>query len=203
MEYIDYYDEDGKLLGKETREIIHQDALWHKTVHCWLYNEKGEVFFQIRKDRGTLYTTASGHLVSGETISEGFQREIHEEIGILVNKDKSTFIEVVPFIMDMVKKDGTVFKDRAWSNVYANLYQGNYKDFKMDLEELDGLVLVNAKEALSLFEKGKGIILGKVINTKNEMIEREIDFKEFLVNQDETALSKYGKIMAKIVELTK
>ena len=34
------------------------------------------------------------------------------------------------------------------------------------------------------------------------MIKRPIDFKEFLVNEGETALEKYGEVLKKVIELT-
>ena len=76
MEYLDIYDENGKYLGKEERSIVHRDALWHKTVHCWLYDKEGNIYFQIRKDKEKLYTTASGHVQAGETVKEAFGREV-------------------------------------------------------------------------------------------------------------------------------
>ena len=60
MEYLDIYDENQNYLGRETRDIVHRDALWHKTVHFWLYDKSGNVYFQIRTDSKTFYTTASG-----------------------------------------------------------------------------------------------------------------------------------------------
>ncbi len=39
MEYIDIYTENGEMIGKEDRSVVHRDALWHKTVHCWLYDK--------------------------------------------------------------------------------------------------------------------------------------------------------------------
>ena len=35
MEFIDYYDEEGNYLGKETRDVVHRDALWHNTVKVY------------------------------------------------------------------------------------------------------------------------------------------------------------------------
>ena len=72
MEYLDIYDEEKKFLGTEERNIVHRDALWHNTVHCWLYDIEGNVYFQIRKEEEKLYTTASGHVLAGETIKEAF-----------------------------------------------------------------------------------------------------------------------------------
>lgn len=117
MEYLDIYDENSNYLGKEDRNVVHRDALWHKTVHCWLYDKEGNVYFQIRKDEQKLYTTASGHIKAGETIKEGFGREIEEEIGIKVDYDKAEFVNIYKFIMDKKKEDGSVFRDRAFSNV--------------------------------------------------------------------------------------
>jgi len=122
------------------------------------------VFFQRRSDRHTLYTTASGHLMAGETIAQGFNREIKEEIGINVDASDATLVEVVPFKMDRIKNDGSVFRDRAFANVYIDLYEGDLKDFKMDTEELSGIGIVNAKEVLELFQKETGTITGKIID---------------------------------------
>lgn len=202
MEYLDIYDENGKFLGTEERGVVHSKGLWHKTVHCWLYDRDGNVFFQRRSDRGTLYTTSSGHLSAKESVTEAFQREIKEEIGLDIDASDATKVGVVPFQMDRVKEDGSIFKDRAFANVYVDLYEGNYEDFHMDENEVSGIVIVSAKDALDLFQKESGSIFGREISLDNTMIEREISFSEFLVNDGETALEKYGDVLKKIVELT-
>ena len=203
MEKLDIYNENGEFIGTEERDVVHEKGLWHKTVHCWLYDKEGNVFFQKRKDRGTLYTTASGHLSAGESVTEAFQREIKEEIGLNIDANDATLVNVVPFKLDRVKSDGSIFKDRAFANVYVDLYEGNYQDFTMDPNEVTAIVIVNAKDTLELFQKENGTIEGKEITLKNEMIKRPIDFKEFLVNEGETALEKYGEVLKKVIELTK
>lgn len=206
MEYLDIYDENGNYLGIEDRNIVHRDALWHNTVHCWLYDKEGNIFFQIRKDEGTLYTTASGHIAAGETIKEGFGREIKEETGIDIDYNNAQFVNIYKFIMDKTKKDGTVFRDRAFSNVYVCIYSGDYQDFDFDENEIDGLVKVNAKEIIKVFEKEQGTVKGTVIkkeNYGNSLEEKNIEFADFLVNKGETAIEKYGDILKKVIELTK
>ncbi len=204
MELLDIYDENGKHIGTEDRKIVHEKALWHKTVHCWLYDEKGNVFFQRRSDRHTLYTTASGHLMAGETIAQGFNREIKEEIGINVDASDATLVEVVPFKMDRIKNDGSVFRDRAFANVYIDLFEGTYDDFDFD-DEVSSVVLVNAKDVLALFVNNKGFIEGKeIIKTdKMSIINKKINIDEFLINEGETLLEKYGNVLKKIIEVTK
>ena len=194
MEYLDIYDENHNYLGKEERSIVHRDALWHNTVHCWLYDNQGNVYFQIRKDEGKLYTTASGHVLSGETVKQGFGREIREEIGLKINYEEANLVNVNKFVIDLVKKDGSLFRDRAFSNVYVYEYDGNDKDFNFDENELQGLVKVNAKEAMELFKK---------YADTNTIENKEISFEDFLVNKGETAVGKYGDILNKVIELTK
>lgn len=205
MEYLDIYDEQGNFLGKEERSIVHRDALWHKTIHCWLYDKEGNVFFQRRAEEGTLYTTASGHLQAGESLEDGFHREIKEEIGISIDSNDAVLVEMIPFVMDREKKDGTVFRDRAFAHIYVDLYEGDYQDFKLDENEVSGIVLVNAHDALALFQKGEGSISGTVLLPEDGVIKkerREILFSDFLVNAHETALGKYGKVLEKIIEIT-
>lgn len=204
MEFLDIYDENGNHLGKEERGNVHADGLWHKTVHCWLFDKDGYVYFQIRHDEKTLYTTASGHIMAGETVEQGFAREIREEIGYQVPYTKAIHLETFKFYLDKVKKDGTEFHDRVFANIYACEFDGDISKFEYDPNELDGLVKVKADEALSLFEKEEGQIDGFLIEKRNgEMVmeAKKVDFSEFLVNKGETALGKYGNVLKGIIKL--
>lgn len=205
MEYLDIYDENKNYLGKEERSVVHREALWHNTIHCWLYDKEGNIYFQIRKEEEKLYTTASGHILSGETIKEGFGREIKEEIGIDIDYNKALFVNVYKFIMDKKKNDGSIFRDRAFSNVYVCEFNGKIEDFNFDKNEVIGLVKINAKETLNLLEKETGQINGIVIknaNNENYFEEKIISIQDFLVNKGETAIKKYGDVLTKIIEIT-
>lgn len=205
MEYLDVYDESGNYIGKEDRNVVHRDALWHNTVHCWLYDQEGNIYFQIRRDEQKLYTTASGHVKAGETIKEGFGREIEEEIGIKVDYDKAEFVNIYKFIMDKEKKDGSIFRDRAFSNVYVCIFEGDYNEFNFDENEVSGLVKVNAKQTLDLLKREKGTIEAVIItkeNNNNVVGKQEISFESFLVNKGETAINKYGDVLNKVIGLT-
>ena len=203
MEYLDIYDEEGKYIGKETRSVVHRDALWHKTVHCWLYDVSGNIYFQIRKEEGTLYTTASGHVVAGETVKEGFGREIKEEIGIDVDYENAILVDVVHFILDRENKDGSMFRDRAFANVYICDFESDISSFHFDSNEIKGLVKMNAKDVLNLLEKESGEIKAtfiKEVNGINVSEEGIVHFEDFLVNKGETAIGKYGDVLHKVIE---
>ena len=160
MEYLDIYDENGNHIGKEERKIVHRDALWHKTVHAWLYDKKGNVYFQIRTEEGKLYTTASGHLQAGDTVEDAFSREINEELGLKIDASDAIKVEVIKFVLDRENKDGTMFRDRAFANIYIDNFEGNITDFNFDPNEVKGLVKVSSKDALNLFETENGTIKG-------------------------------------------
>ncbi len=206
MELLDIYDENQNFIGTEDRSIVHRDALWHKTIHCWLYNKEGCVFFQRRAEEGKLYTTASGHIQAGETVKEGFGREIKEEIGCTIDYEKAELVDVVKFVMDRENKDGTMFRDRVFSNVYVCRFDDNIDKFNFDEKEVSALVLVKASDALDLFEKEKGKIKGQEITydkSENKIKDVTVDFKDFLVNEGETAMEKYGDVLKKVIEILK
>lgn len=205
MEYLDYYDEDGNYLGYKTRDEVHKEGLWHNTVHCWLYENDGSIYFQIRSSSHKFYTTASGHVLKGETIQEAFRREIKEEIGLDIDSSDATLVDIVPWKMDKMK-NGILFKDRAKANVYVDLFEGNIDNLKFDPNEVLGVVKVKAKNALELFKKGKGEIPAIIITTKDNKNIREnrmVTIGDFLVMKDENAYDKYKDVLNKIIEITK
>ena len=206
MEYLDYYDEKLNYLGRETRKNIHENALWHKTVHCWLYDEAGNVYFQIRKDENKLYTTASGHVIAGEDVKEAFGREIKEEIGLDLFYDNANLVDVVKFSMNKVKPDGSIFNDRAFANVFVYEFDDDFSHLNFDESEVSGLVKVKATDALKLMENEKGMIDAEIITKENNEIvtkQEKIDFNDFLINKGETGIGKYGQVLHKVIELTK
>ena len=205
MEYLDYYDEDGNYLGYKTRDEVHKEGLWHNTVHCWLYEMDGSVYFQIRSSSHKFYTTASGHVLKGETIEEAFRREINEEIGLDIDSSDATLVDIVPWCMDKMK-NGVLIKDRAKANVYVDLFEGDINSFKFDPKEVLGVVKVKAKDALELFKKGKGEIPAIIITTKDNKNIREnrmVTIDDFLVQENENAYDKYKDVLNKIIEVTK
>lgn len=205
MEYLDYYDENDNYLGFKSREDVHKEGLWHKTVHCWLYDLEGYVYFQIRKDTGTFYTTASGHVLKGETVKEAFKREIFEEIGIDIDSSDATLVNIVTWKMEKLKKDGTFIKDRAKANVYIDLYEDEEYNFNFDKEEVLGLVRVPVRDVLDLFKIGRGKVAAYIIkqdaNGKNIVTEKDISCDDFLVTDGETVYSKYSEVLNKIIDV--
>ena len=201
MEYLDYYDIDWNFLWTWTRDQVHKEWLWHNTVHCRLYTNDWKVLFQIRKDTGTFYTTASWHVLAGETIKQAFSREVREELWIDVDVSNAELVWIVERRQDKIKDDWSEYHDRAKANVYVNEYKWNFDDFAFDENEVAWVVLVDAQSALDLFLKWEWKIQATIISD-NWKEDREADISEFLVTKWETLLWKYRDVLNKIISLT-
>lgn len=87
--------------------------------------------------------------------------------------------------------------------LYDNKVNGS--DFNFDDNELNGLVKINANEALELFKNKNGKITEDVIKkskNSNTIENKEIAFDDFLVNKSDIEIEKYGDILNKVIELT-
>ena len=87
-EIFDIVDVQGNIIGRATRGEVHGNpALIHQTVHCLVFNSKGELYLQKRslhKDLqpGKWDTSVGGHINLGEAPLAAIHRETEEELGI-------------------------------------------------------------------------------------------------------------------------
>ncbi len=98
MELLDVFDKKGKFVGVMERELAHsKDAgVYHKAVHIWLVNDKGEVLVQKmspnKKNHPNQWDIPSaGHVDSGEDLITACKRETLEELGINLAKKEFKF----------------------------------------------------------------------------------------------------------------
>ena len=190
-EMLDFYDKDMKFIGVESRENVHKNGLWHKTVHCWLYDENGNIYFQIRTDTGTLYTTASGHIQSGESIDDALKREIMEEVGMPIDITKKELLAVDVWTMHS-EKNGIKKQDNVFANVYMCRIDDPTPKFHCDEAEVSGVVRVNAADTLNLFLGKCDNVIGTLFDN-NGVHDITITPDKFLVCSGEIAILKYGR----------
>jgi len=86
-EWFDVVDEADRVIGRETRTIVHQKKLLHRAVHIFVYRPSGELYLQKRspiKDTAPnkWVSSCSGHVDSGEDYGTAARRELGEELGI-------------------------------------------------------------------------------------------------------------------------
>ena len=121
MEYIDVLDKKGNKTGKsKPYPDIHKDGDWHRAVHIWFINSKGEILLQQRTPTMKIYgnmlcASASGHVSAGESSETSALREIEEEVGIRISKKKLKWIGEVT--RNEILNNGT-FLDKEYNDVY-------------------------------------------------------------------------------------
>lgn len=96
-EWLDIVNSDDAVIGKDTRQRIHELGHMHRAAHIVLFRPDGQVFVQLRsllKDSGAgLWdTSAAGHLDSGETYPQCAVRELKEELGVQLPADSLQWI---------------------------------------------------------------------------------------------------------------
>ncbi len=194
LELLDYFDEKGFYLGKTDRTTIHQQGLWHKTFHCWIFDDKQNVLFQLRSHDNFTYPnqldiSAAGHIKSGEDISDGM-RELKEELGIDV--PFSRLISLGEVVID------SNLQNKEFVYIYLLRQNQKLKDYKLQRSELDGVFSLNVDRALALFEGRVPFehIDGLSFNVENHLSldHRRVTIKNFVCHPKEYYLKVFSAI---------
>lgn len=131
---LNIVDENGNIIGEETRENIHKQGLLHREIHIWFYTPKGEIIFQHREKNKDTYpdlldATVGGHVEIGSDYENSALQELEEGTGIKAAKDILAFIQMV--------RSKTYDKVTGMTNnviraIYAYRYDGNVEDLKVE-----------------------------------------------------------------------
>ena len=87
MEIFDVVDEHDRVVGQAPRAVVHAQGLWHRAIHVWLFNPRGDLFVQRRAATKDTFpdcwdSSASGHVDAGEDYDACAVRELREELGL-------------------------------------------------------------------------------------------------------------------------
>lgn len=132
MEYLDILDENGNKTGEvKLKKEVHDKGLWHRTVHVWFLNSKGELLLQLRgvKDAYPDYwdISAAGHIISGDDSIGSAIKETKEELGIALIPKQIEFLGTVK--ISVVLNNGTYYNNE-YNDVYLVKSDLNPTEFK-------------------------------------------------------------------------
>ncbi len=151
-EYFDILDDNGNKTGKiKLRSEVHRDGDWHKAVHIWIINDKGDILLQRRcatKDSNPnmLDISSAGHLTAGDDSLSGAIRELKEELNIDVKPDELKFIKTIK----RSSKYTSTFINNEFDDLYILRTTKNIDDMKYQEEEISEIFYVPYKEFKSM-----------------------------------------------------
>ncbi|PPD88186.1 hypothetical protein GOBAR_DD14890 [Gossypium barbadense] len=116
VEYLDVLTKTGGGGGD-----VHRDGDYHKAVHVWIFAESTqELLLQKRADYkdswpGLWDISSAGHISAGDSSLITAQRELQEELGVILPKDAFELIFI--FLEECVTNNGK-FINNEYSDVY-------------------------------------------------------------------------------------
>lgn len=142
-EIIKIYDQNNNYIGRQKTKLeAHQQGLWHRTAHVWIYNSQKEILLQLRSKQKKLYpnlwdVTAAGHIEASEEPIEAAIRETKEELGLNIKKENLNFFKI---INNQAAYD--TMKDNHFSYAFLLKYDGNIKKLKLQKQEVEAIKLI-------------------------------------------------------------
>ena len=96
---FDVVNERDEIIRREPRSVVHARELRHRAVHVLVFNSAGQLFLQKRSmtkdnDPGLWDSSCSGHVDSGESYAVAAERELMEEIDLLVDEPMEELFKI-------------------------------------------------------------------------------------------------------------
>lgn len=162
MEYVDVYTRLGEKTGEKIEKAkAHELGLYHKAVHVWIVNEKGELLVQRRNSNKKVFPNMldisfAGHVSSGETSIEALCREGKEEIGIDIDLDCLSYLF-------SYRKEFIIIPDKYFENEIDDVYlyekEVKIEDCKFEDNEVSEVKYIDFRELEKMWkEKNKELI---------------------------------------------
>lgn len=167
MELLDVLNEKGEFTGETMdRKKIHDLGIWHRCVHIWIINSKGELLIQQRAKPlsfgGMWDISAGGHVTAGETNQEAAAKEVREELGLEIPFSEFTFLENLKIAASMNDGKGT----NHFEAVYLIKKDLNIEDLVLQKEEVEKVEFVPWQE-----------LKNRIVEEKDNFVNRSQEFE--------------------------
>lgn len=139
MEKTEILDENGHKTGKiMTMLAAHKQGLWHRSVHVWFINKKGELLLQLRSPKKKVWPnawdiSAAGHIDANQTSQEAATTEVKEEMGVDIGQDELQFL----FRHKHFPQRGDFYENREFNDIYLVEKNFRLEDLKRGEEVTD------------------------------------------------------------------
>ncbi len=125
-ELVDIVNEKDEVVGKGTRELVHQNGALHRVVHLIIETSDRKFVIQKRATgRKLLDLAVGGHVSHGDSYVKTVKREAKEEIGL-----DAKIVELIGFVKST---------DNTKNHIGAVFYCKSDGPFTINKEEVDEL----------------------------------------------------------------
>ena len=162
MEFLDVFNKLGESTGESIeRNIVHNKGLFHKSIHVWIVNDKGELLVQRKNSNKKTYpnmldTSFAGHVSSGEKLIDAVLREGKEELGLDIETQNLKYLFSCVSEKEIIKNE---YFENEINDVY--LYEKNITpdDCTFSDDEVAEVKLIHFTELEKMWnEKNKELI---------------------------------------------
>jgi isopentenyl-diphosphate delta-isomerase type 1 len=153
MEYIDILNPDGSPAGfNAARTKVHSEGLYHRSIHLWIINSKGELLVQKRSPSkkahpGLWDVSCAGHIESGDTPENTVIKETREELGIGIKPEDFRFCQTV--LTKKVHKSGT-YIDNEYIDIFLMKKDVRIEDINFDRSEVSDVKYISLSDFKAL-----------------------------------------------------
>lgn len=158
-ESLSVVDATGRPMGSKGRSRVHRDGLWHEVFHCQIVRSTPPTMLVLQRRRlqarafaGLLDLSVTGHLLAGEAAAGGV-RELREELGIDISPDR-----LVALGTRLIADDSGEGRNRELAHVFLLVDDRPLVDFRLDPNEVGGLVEISADDLLLLLRVPDAIV---------------------------------------------
>lgn len=144
-EILEVTDEQGKVLGREERRVIHEKGLWHRVVHVFIFTPDSKLLVQKRSSSKDVYPSTyecsvGEHVKPGESFEGAARRGLREELGI-------SSIKLKPLLKYRLVYDSS---HKEISTLFSCEYNGR---LKLERSEVESIAARSPDELAGLMEK--------------------------------------------------
>lgn len=153
MEYIDILNPDGSPAGfNYPRNKAHAEGLFHKSIHLWIVNTKGELLIQKRSLSKTAHAglwdiSCAGHVESGDTSEATVIKEAKEELGLEISIDDIKFCRT---ILTKNIYDSGRYIDNEYIDIFLMIKNISISDICFDQDEVSDVRSIHLKDFMKL-----------------------------------------------------
>lgn len=147
MELLDLYDDNGNILNEKIIRGEKPEIKKNIMLSIVFIKDKNNKYLiqKTSKEKGSKYSTTGGHVISGEDGLTTIIREIEEELGLFIEKEKIKFIDKIKYPT----------KQCIFNVFELIIHNINLNSIKIQTSEVESVCLLTKDEIYNLINEGK------------------------------------------------